>query len=309
MARPERRDADYFPFYAKDGRTLHILENKYGCKGTGFFTNVMRFLTLQENHFFCISNESDKLYFFSKCKCDEESGMAMLNIMSKTCKIHASLWVSYAVIASQDLLDSLFDAYRNRKNAIITIPEILKRVVSDTDNPQEPVVSDTDNPQEPVVSDTDNPQRKGKKRKVKKSKIFIPPTLEETKSYFKDNGYPESLAIKAWTGYSDADWHDTRGNKILAWKQKFRFVWFKDENKLKELPNSVIKDESEKTDSLETLNTGFNILKDRGEKAFQEFYIKKHISTKDQQRIREKLKNIDIPNPLAGMLKDIGKRI
>lgn len=125
MARPERKNADYFPFYAKDGRTLFILEDKYGCKGTGFFTNVLRFLTLQDNHHFCIEGDADKLYFFSKTKCDEESGIDMLNIMAKTCKIHSSLWETYRVIVSQDLLESLHDAYRNRNNNIITIDQIL----------------------------------------------------------------------------------------------------------------------------------------------------------------------------------------
>ncbi len=57
MARPERHDVDYFPFYVKDGRTLFILESKYGCMGTGFFTNVMRFLCQTPDHHFCIQDK------------------------------------------------------------------------------------------------------------------------------------------------------------------------------------------------------------------------------------------------------------
>lgn len=235
MARPERHDCDYFPFYAKDGKTLNILEAKYKCKGTGFFTNVLRFLTLQEDHYFSILDEADKLYFFSKTLCDEESGMDMLEIMVKTRKLSRDLWVSYKVIVSQDHLDSLFDAYRNRKNDIITIPEILKRVVSDTDNPQEPVVSSVGNPQEGGVSDTDNPQRKGKERKLEKKPIkkkrFIPPTLDEVVNYFQKKGYLKSTAEKAYEYYNEADWIDSQGNKVLNWKQKMIAVWFKDENK------------------------------------------------------------------------------
>ena len=54
MARPERKDVDYFPFYVKNGRTLQLLEGKYDCKGTGFFTNLLRFLSgrpLNENKY------------------------------------------------------------------------------------------------------------------------------------------------------------------------------------------------------------------------------------------------------------------
>ena len=193
MARPERRSCDYFPFYAKDGRTLFILESKYGCKGTGFFTNVMRFLTLEEDHHFCIKDESDRLYFFSKCQCDIESGMDMLNLMAKTCKIDAFLWVSYEVIASQALLDSLTEAYRNRKNNIITMDGILKvynnqiRVLKETVScVGNPITSD-ENPQEPVINNVDNTQRKGKKRKVNNQ--------QTTADFFKDknNQYFNSI--------------------------------------------------------------------------------------------------------------------
>jgi hypothetical protein len=170
MARPEKHDVDYFPFYVKDGRTLHILETHYGCKGTGFFTNVMRFLCSQPDHHFCIADDADRMYFFSRVKCDEKSGLEMLDIMSKTCKIHSCLWVSYKVIASEDLLGSIFDAYRNRKNQIITINEILQKYVSDVSNSQEPVVSYVGNTQEPVVSDTDNTQTKLNKTNIRVSK-------------------------------------------------------------------------------------------------------------------------------------------
>lgn len=184
MARPERRNADYFPFYAKDGRTLHILEGKYDCKGTGFFTNVMRFLTLQDDHHFCIQDLSDKMYFFSKCKCDEETGMDMLNIMSKTRKLHTCMWVSHAVIASQDHLDSLEDAYRQRKNDIITMDEIM---VYYGINPQEGVVPNAGNSQEGVVSNDIKPQSKAKETKVKKRREQAPDHFEFHVGEFLDN--------------------------------------------------------------------------------------------------------------------------
>ena len=78
----------------------------------------------------------------------------------------------------------------------------------------------------------ENEQRKGKESKVKKSKKgFTPPTLNEVKEYFRDNGYSEKAAEKAYHYYNDADWHDSKGNKVKSWKQKMRGVWFSDENK------------------------------------------------------------------------------
>jgi hypothetical protein len=124
MARPERHDADYFPFICKDGRTLFILEGKYQCKGTGFFTNVMRFLTMEKDHHVCLWKDTDRLFFFSRAKCDEESAMDMLNLMAMTGKIDRDLWEKHRVVFYQDLLDSLKDAYRQRRNQMITIEQV-----------------------------------------------------------------------------------------------------------------------------------------------------------------------------------------
>jgi len=225
MARPEKHDVDYFPFYVKDGKTLFILETQYGCKGTGFFTNLMRFLCQTPDHYFCINDESDRLYFFAKVKCDEVSGSAMLDIMAKTGKIHTHLWVSGSVIVSPDLLLSLSDAYSKRKNSIITIDEIIKKYVSAPVNEVSAPVNE--------IKGADNTQSKVKKSKVKKRIGFVPPTIGEVVSYFTEKGYSTESAKKAFEYYNEAKWYDSKGSQVRNWKQKMIAVWFKDENKEK----------------------------------------------------------------------------
>jgi len=73
-------------------------------------------------------------------------------------------------------------------------------------------------------------ERKGNKRK----NVFIPPNMEEVKKYFKENGYKEETAIRAYRGYHEANWIDSKGNPVLNWKQKMTHVWFTDENKIKQ---------------------------------------------------------------------------
>jgi len=71
-----------------------------------------------------------------------------------------------------------------------------------------------------------------KEKEIKeKKKKFIPPTLLEVQSYFKENGYIN--AEKAFKYYSAADWHDANDKPVKNWKQKMQGVWFKDENKSK----------------------------------------------------------------------------
>ena len=74
----------------------------------------------------------------------------------------------------------------------------------------------------------DNKKRDNKKREKKN---FSPPSLDEVKIYFSENGYSEYSAIKAFNYYSTGDWKDSRGNQVKNWKQKMISVWFKEENK------------------------------------------------------------------------------
>lgn len=75
-------------------------------------------------------------------------------------------------------------------------------------------------------NDKDNNNNKDKK-------IFNPPKINEVIDYFKEKGYTEQSAIRAFEYYDTANWQDSSGKKVKNWKQKMIAVWFKDENKIK----------------------------------------------------------------------------
>lgn len=77
----------------------------------------------------------------------------------------------------------------------------------------------------PIVGEGKGKEGKGIGREGKD-----PPTLLEVIAYFKENGFSENLAKRAFNGYNEANWHDSKGNKVLNWKQKMINVWFKPEN-------------------------------------------------------------------------------
>jgi len=209
VGRPERHDVDYFPFYAKDGRTLFILESKYQCKGTGFFTNLLRFLSLQPDHYFSITDESDRLYFFSKTKCDQESGEDMLNIMVKTGKIDRELF-ECGIIASSDFLSSIEDAYKRRSNDCITIDEI--KVIADINGVNDNIngvnvginaaVSDLAG-----ITSYENPQTKVKYSKRNKNLSALKNAVDEkldyliTKKKRKLNGQRYQSFVLFWDAF------------------------------------------------------------------------------------------------------------
>lgn len=67
-----------------------------------------------------------------------------------------------------------------------------------------------------------------------KKKVFVPPTLDEVKVFFRENWYSEEIAIRAFKHYEENDWKDTYNNKVLNWKSKMRNNWFKDQYKIQE---------------------------------------------------------------------------
>ncbi len=67
------------------------------------------------------------------------------------------------------------------------------------------------------------------------------PTKSEVVAFFVENGYRGDVGAQAFGYYADADWVDSRGNKVRSWKQKMRSVWFKDEHKKPENEIDMVK--------------------------------------------------------------------
>jgi hypothetical protein len=194
MGRPERHDVDYFPFFAKRGKTLNVLQSKFGLEGIGFFTNLMRFLALTPDHYYCIADEIDRLNFFAETGIkDEEKGIAIIELMVKTGKLDKDLWEKHKVIACEAFLKSLEEAYKFRKNEIITIEQIRALF----ENSANSGVSQQGNPVKlqgnppvcgfPSEISEDNPQSKVNKSKVNNCGSDEPPDEKPFSGQKPDN--------------------------------------------------------------------------------------------------------------------------
>jgi hypothetical protein len=71
------------------------------------------------------------------------------------------------------------------------------------------------------VSDNEN-------ENVKKKNTF--PSIEDVKDFFREKGYSQDTAVKAFEYYSINQWKDGNGKPVKNWKQKMIAVWFKPEN-------------------------------------------------------------------------------
>jgi len=83
----------------------------------------------------------------------------------------------------------------------------------------------------PLVSTLPSKEKKEKERKVKKkSSVFTPPSFVDFENYCKENGF-QNIAERAFKGYSENDWKDSRDNPVVNWKSKLQNVWFNDSNR------------------------------------------------------------------------------
>lgn len=107
-------------------------------------------------------------------------------------------------------------------------PKKSSGLIGNPKNPDEPQKSENDN-------DNVNENGNGKELMAKR-KRFTPPKFSEFEKYFLENGFDSLLASRAFKGYEEANWHDSKGNKITNWKQKCQHVWFKPENRKEPIP-------------------------------------------------------------------------
>jgi len=82
------------------------------------------------------------------------------------------------------------------------------------------------------VNVNENVTEKVTKEKKSIKKEFEPPTLEEVKSWFIENGSTAEAGAKAWQYYTDGEWIDSKGTPVKNWRQKMRGGrWLEDKPK------------------------------------------------------------------------------
>jgi DNA-binding MarR family transcriptional regulator len=115
----------------------------------------------------------------------------------------------------------------------LSINHIIAPTLSDFDEDPIGLKSDTSSIRlrisiEDEIEDSNNI----KKENIKRKKVdFEPPTLDEVKRYFIENGYSPIKGEQAFNYYSSSNWMDKNNKPVLNWKLKMQ-IWFKPEDKI-----------------------------------------------------------------------------
>ncbi len=115
MSRKKTDTAEYFPHFAKGGKTLFMLESKYGNDGYSFWFKFLEILSTSEKHYFDLSNEDNFDFLLAKTKVSTEIALRIIMDLCKWKNFDKELWETYQIIWCQDLVDNLRELYKSRK--------------------------------------------------------------------------------------------------------------------------------------------------------------------------------------------------
>lgn len=150
---------------------------------------------------------------------------------------NSRLYATEGILTSEDIQRRYAQATRARKQVEIEeeywlLEEMPRNAVVIAGEEPEEVEESEEIPmaEEPESEPMAPVPEKASSGKVRSKKVFIPPTEQEVVEYFRENGYKEEIARKAWNYYEQGGWTDSSGKPVKNWKQKMYVNWFRPEH-------------------------------------------------------------------------------
>lgn len=116
MARPQKQTADYFPHTAVEGKTLFILESRYGVGGYAAWFKLIQLLCRTPGHCYYAVSEADMAFLTAEMRfVTADTTIQFIDMCIMLGALDKDLWDEKRGIWSQHLVDNLADLYRRRK--------------------------------------------------------------------------------------------------------------------------------------------------------------------------------------------------
>lgn len=175
MARPKKRTVDYFPHQCNHGKTMFILEQKYGNDGYAFWFKLLELLGSTEGHFLHLENPADWEFLQAKTHLSDSKCQEILDLLARLDAIDQDLWENHRVVWSQNFVNGISDVYRNRRMETPSRPSFYAV-----------------KPAPDGVSTPENPQSKLKETKLKDIDDHNNDWVKIASAYTELTGRPES---------------------------------------------------------------------------------------------------------------------
>lgn len=160
MARPSKQTVEYFPHICVHGRTMFIVEQKYGNDGYAFWFKLLELLGCTNGHFLDLQDETTWEFLVAKTHLEEGLCQQILDLLAKLEAIDPELWREEKIVWCQKFVDNLASVYQKRK------AETPNRDSFRCQKTTTEEVSGDDC----FISDAETPQSKVKESKVKETR-------------------------------------------------------------------------------------------------------------------------------------------
>lgn len=225
MARLERKNVDYFPHPCSNGDKMKYLRSKFGNDGYATWYVILEKLGRSEFHYIDLSQEMSLMFLADECIVDEKTLTDIIEVLVKFNEFDLEIWNGYKTIYCEKFIGNIADAWKNRKTEIPSREFILTLLSQKYGKKSELLTAKPQKDGNQFTKETKGNKTKGNDNK------FTPPLIIEVIDYFKENGFSEELAKRAFEYYSVNDWKDSKNVAVKNWKQKMLSVWMKEENK------------------------------------------------------------------------------
>lgn len=117
MARPAKTSVDYFPHMAHSGKTIAILEARWGNDGYAFRFKLLELLGDSSDFTFYCSRSADWEYLLSKTRVSEAVARAILDKLAEVEAIDAECW-QRQIVWSDNFVRNLASVFVKRRQKL-----------------------------------------------------------------------------------------------------------------------------------------------------------------------------------------------
>jgi len=125
MGRKDKNVVNFFSHQCESGKTMFILESKYGHKGYTVWFKTLELLGRTDNHYFDCRKPEDMEYLTALMKVTDEELIAIYNTCATLDAIHPELWEN-RIIWSLNFVKGLTDVYRRRDRKCMNFNQICQ---------------------------------------------------------------------------------------------------------------------------------------------------------------------------------------
>ena len=125
--RKDKNTVEYFPHYCNSGKTLYILESKYGNDGYAVWFKTLELLGSTDNHFIDCRDAASWEFMLAKMSLSSDSLQQIYDTLANLGAINPELW-SNKIIWSENFINNVADVYVRRKSKLYTYEDLCQHL-------------------------------------------------------------------------------------------------------------------------------------------------------------------------------------